>query len=87
MTLAGWSFDGETGDCTNIPQVAPGGAVSGRTCATALPCAEYQGIVWVYPSPGAQPSTDTIVGALFALPPPFELQTQLQCNVCRIPLS
>ncbi|BDA43850.1 Protein TIC 55, chloroplastic [Coccomyxa sp. Obi] len=58
----GWSFDGETGDCTNIPQVAPGGAVSGRTCATALPCAEYQGIVWVYPSPGAQPPTDTIVG-------------------------
>jgi hypothetical protein len=61
---AGWSFDGETGDCTNIPQVAQGGTISGRTCATALPCAEYQGIVWVYPTPGAHPSTDTIVGKL-----------------------
>ncbi|EIE25663.1 ISP domain-containing protein [Coccomyxa subellipsoidea C-169] len=58
----GWSFDGKTGDCTNIPQVSQGGTISGRTCATALPCAEYQGIVWVYPSPGARPSTDTIVG-------------------------
>jgi phenylpropionate dioxygenase-like ring-hydroxylating dioxygenase large terminal subunit len=59
---AGWTFDGESGNCVNIPQVAAGNAVSGRTCATALPCAEHQGIIWVYPSPGATPSTDTIVG-------------------------
>ncbi|CAK0757071.1 hypothetical protein CVIRNUC_002509 [Coccomyxa viridis] len=59
----GWSFNGETGDCTNIPQVSHGGTISGRTCATALPCVERQGILWVYPSPGAQnPSTDTIIG-------------------------
>ena len=62
LLLAGWTFDGESGNCVNIPQVAAGNTVSGRTCATALPCAEYQGIIWVYPSPGATPSTDTIVG-------------------------
>ena len=60
---AGWSFNGETGDCTNIPQVSHGGTISGRTCATALPCVERQGLLWVYPSPGAQdPPTDSIVG-------------------------
>ncbi|CAL5227269.1 g10200 [Coccomyxa viridis] len=59
----GWSFNGETGDCTNIPQVSHGGTISGRTCATALPCVERQGLLWVYPSPGAQdPPTDSIVG-------------------------
>ena len=60
---AGWSFNGETGDCTNIPQVSHGGTIAGRTCATALPCVERQGLLWVYPSPTAQdPSTAGIVG-------------------------
>ena len=43
----------------NIPQVLHGGTISGRTCATALPCVERQGILWVYPSPGA---TDPPIG-------------------------
>jgi phenylpropionate dioxygenase-like ring-hydroxylating dioxygenase large terminal subunit len=64
LLCPGWSFDGETGNCTNIPQVTAGGTVSGRTCGIALPCVEYQGMVWVYPSPGANPSADTIVGEL-----------------------
>ncbi|KAK9814291.1 hypothetical protein WJX72_003521 [[Myrmecia] bisecta] len=58
----GWTFDGSSGQCTNIPQVEHGGVMMGKTCATALPACEHQGIVWVYPSPGATPSTSTIPG-------------------------
>lgn len=60
---AGWTFNGETGDCVNIPQVSHGGTISGRTCATALPCVERQGILWVYPSPDAtDPPVENIAG-------------------------
>jgi len=44
-------------------QVVGGNTVSGRTCATALPCAERQGLLWVCPSPGAALSPDAIAGA------------------------
>ena len=47
----------------NIPQVSHGGTISGRTCATALPCVERQGILWVYPSPDAtDPPVENIAG-------------------------
>ena len=47
----------------NIPQVSHGGTISGRTCATALPCVERQGILWVYPSPDANdPPVENIAG-------------------------
>ena len=65
---AGWTFSGETGDCVNIPQVSHGGTISGRTCATALPCVERQGILWVYPSPGAtDPPVGNIAGENFMI--------------------
>lgn len=49
-------------------QVVGGNTVSGRTCATALPCAERQGLLWVCPTPGAALSPDAIAGAPAASP-------------------
>ena len=45
-------------------QVIGGNTVSGRTCATALPCVERQGLLWVCPTPGATILPDAIAGAL-----------------------
>lgn len=56
----GWSFDGQSGICTNIPQISAGQKLTGRTCATALSACERQGMIWVYPNPGAAPSQDSI---------------------------
>lgn len=58
----GWTFEGQSGTCTWIPQISgsPDLTISGRTCATAFPCVELQGVVWVYAKPGAAPSRDSI---------------------------
>ncbi len=48
-------------------QVIGGNTVSGRTCATALPCVERQGLLWVCPTPGAMISPDAIAGALLCV--------------------
>ena len=48
-------------------QVIGGNTVSGRTCATALPCVERQGLLWVCPKPGATISPDAIAGALLCV--------------------
>ncbi|KAK9838314.1 hypothetical protein WJX81_004064 [Elliptochloris bilobata] len=58
--VEGWTFDGQTGECVNIPQVIGGNAVSGRTSATALPCVERQGMLWICPTPGADVSPAAI---------------------------
>ena len=53
--------------CNIIPaylQVIGSNTISGRTSATALPCVERQGILWVCPSPGASISPDALAGAL-----------------------
>ncbi|KAK9804097.1 hypothetical protein WJX73_007161 [Symbiochloris irregularis] len=57
----GWTFD-EGGSCVSIPQVRDGAGAGGRACATALPCVDQQGIIWVCSTPGASPPMDTIVG-------------------------
>lgn len=46
----GWAFSG-TGECQRIPQQEEGGRaqVSRRACATALPTAIRQGLLFVYP--------------------------------------
>ena len=67
----GWSFDGETGDCTEIPQIVQpakksesisSSGMSSRTCAKAVPAMIHQGMVWIFPG--------GLEGALTAAPPP-----------------
>eukprot|EP00891_Asterochloris_glomerata_P009043 jgi/Astpho2/9043/Aster-x1561 len=55
----GWTF-AETGQCTNIPQVVGGNEALGRTCATAIPVREKQGMLWLWPRPGADPDEGSI---------------------------
>ena len=43
-------------------QISAGQKLTGRTCATALSACERQGMIWVYPNPGAAPSQDSIPG-------------------------
>ncbi|CAN0046028.1 unnamed protein product, partial [Discosporangium mesarthrocarpum] len=48
----GWSFEGSTGVCARIPQAEQGSPPPGsRACATAFPCVERQGIIWVWMEP------------------------------------
>ncbi|KAK3233913.1 hypothetical protein CYMTET_55818 [Cymbomonas tetramitiformis] len=46
----GWAFDGISGACVDVPQAGEPPA-NPRACATALPCMEAQGLVWVLPTP------------------------------------
>ena len=48
-------------------QISAGQKLTGRTCATALPACERQGVIWVYPAPGAAPSQDAIPSQLACL--------------------
>eukprot|EP00884_Botryococcus_braunii_P011470 jgi/Botrbrau1/20323/Bobra.0006s0006.1 len=57
----GWTFQGETGHLVSIPQVSHFEATP-RSCAKAVPCIDYQGLIWIYPSPGAKPSRETVTG-------------------------
>lgn len=59
----GWTFNGTTGDCVDIPQAAStaGGGTSSsyskRTCATAIPACIHQGLVWLWPGPVPEDNT------------------------------
>jgi phenylpropionate dioxygenase-like ring-hydroxylating dioxygenase large terminal subunit len=71
----GWSFDGTSGDCLEIPQlVKPEGGddnsikpsiqkLSQRTSATAVPTMMHEGMVWLFPG-------GNLEQALLAPPPP-----------------
>lgn len=66
----GWSFNGKTGDCVEIPQILrnEGGketsaTIPSRACATAVPAQIHQGMVWLFPGGGLEK-------ALAAPPPP-----------------
>ena len=69
----GWAFDGESGQCTRIPQ-QPTPTISDRATIPALPTIEAQGIVWAWAGPlfeGAAPhppvdgsATPTLVEAI-----------------------
>ena len=50
----GWTFDGATGDCVQIPQSATlnnQGTGGTRACAKAIPMTVHQGMVWLWPGP------------------------------------
>lgn len=62
----GWSFDGESGACTAIPQSTSPEAVSRdkRACGTAMHTALEQGIIWVWGEPikaGEQPPSPELL--------------------------
>jgi phenylpropionate dioxygenase-like ring-hydroxylating dioxygenase large terminal subunit len=64
----GWSFNGTTGSCVEIPQVVqPDGTmpskVPSRSCGTAVPAQIHQEMVWLFPGGGLEK-------ALLATPPP-----------------
>lgn len=64
-------------------QISAGQKLTGRTCATALPACERQGVIWVYPAPGAAPSQDSIPSQLACL---HWQQTALLCMAKFAPL-
>mmetsp|Transcript_2608 Transcript_2608/g.3918 ORF Transcript_2608/g.3918 Transcript_2608/m.3918 type:complete len:623 (-) Transcript_2608:170-2038(-) len=71
----GWSFNGKSGKCVEIPQLvrSKGAAEGGKTksspkipsraCSTAVPAQIHQGMVWLFPGGGLEK-------ALVAPPPP-----------------
>jgi phenylpropionate dioxygenase-like ring-hydroxylating dioxygenase large terminal subunit len=63
----GWSFDGKSGDCLEIPQVVKSDGtmppVPSRSCAKAVPVQIHQNMVWLFPGGGLEE-------ALLAPPPP-----------------
>jgi len=63
----GWSFNGKTGDCVEIPQIVKHGGdlatIPSRACTTAVPAQIHQGLVWLFPGGGLEK-------ALTAPPPP-----------------
>ena len=65
----GWSFNGTTGTCVEIPQLVqsdgtmPAQSLTPRTCGTAIPAQIHQEMVWIFPGGNLQQ-------ALLAPPPP-----------------
>lgn len=64
----GWSFNGTSGDCVEIPQIVRADGTMPRTVpsksrANAVPAQIYQGMVWLFPGGGLEK-------ALQAPPPP-----------------
>mmetsp|Transcript_13194 Transcript_13194/g.37121 ORF Transcript_13194/g.37121 Transcript_13194/m.37121 type:complete len:483 (+) Transcript_13194:402-1850(+) len=69
----GWSFDGSTGECVEIPQLfntkgSPSetirsAKIPSRACGTAVPAQIHQEMVWLFPGGGLEK-------ALLAPPPP-----------------
>ena len=43
-----------------LMQVVSGNQALGRTCATAIPVREKQGMLWLWPRPGAEPDEGSI---------------------------
>lgn len=61
----GWSFSGESGKCTKIPQSPSGKVVNTQACTVATyPVVERQGLLFMYPRPisevGPLPSPEKI---------------------------
>lgn len=71
----GWSFDGKTGECKEIPQLvkADGSStqIPSRACGKAVPAQIHQEMVWIFPGGGLEK-------ALRAPPPPSvqEVETE-----------
>mmetsp|Transcript_11731 Transcript_11731/g.17221 ORF Transcript_11731/g.17221 Transcript_11731/m.17221 type:complete len:250 (-) Transcript_11731:985-1734(-) len=71
----GWSFDGKSGECTEIPQLvkADGSStqIPSRACGKAVPAQIHQEMVWIFPGGGLEK-------ALQASPPPSvqEVETE-----------
>jgi phenylpropionate dioxygenase-like ring-hydroxylating dioxygenase large terminal subunit len=67
----GWSFNGKTGDCIEIPQIIQtkddgkqtSATIPSRACTTAVPAQIHDGMVWLFPGGGLEK-------ALMAPPPP-----------------
>ena len=67
----GWSFNGKTGDCIEIPQIIQNkdegkqtsARIPSRACSTAVPAQIHDGMVWLFPGGGLEK-------ALLAPPPP-----------------
>ena len=50
----GWSFDGKSGECVEIPQLVGineslAGQIPSRSCANAVPAQIHQDMVWIFP--------------------------------------
>jgi len=49
----GWSFDGKSGECVEIPQLVRNdgsmGIVPSRSCAKAVPAQIHEEMVWIFP--------------------------------------
>ena len=89
----GWTFKGDTGACTNIPQLPAEGTAmdtalaSPRSCVTPYHTQVAQCILWVYPVSKMACGDD--IDALPALPlipelehPDCVCQVRVYCNVC-----
>lgn len=64
----GWSFDGTTGECVEIPQIVDNQGqmpptVPSKSCGKAIPAMVHQNMVWLFPGGGWEE-------ALMAPPPP-----------------
>ena len=76
----GWSFDGKSGECVEIPQlVGPDGVsakIPSRSCAKAFPAQIHQGMVWIFPG--------GLEKALISPPPPTvnELEIEDDFKLC-----
>lgn len=65
----GWSFDGKSGECVEIPQIVKSDGsmppvVPSKSCAKAVPVQVHQNMVWLFPGGGG------LEQALLAPPPP-----------------
>lgn len=71
----GWSFDGKSGECEEIPQIVnPDGSsakIPSRSCAKAVPAQIHQEMVWLFPGGGLEK-------ALQALPPPTVAEVETE---------
>ena len=69
----GWSFDGKTGECVEIPQLVEGDddpssiRYPKSSCGTAIPAQVHQEMVWIFP--GSSDET-RLQEALLSPPPP-----------------
>jgi nitrite reductase/ring-hydroxylating ferredoxin subunit len=80
----GWSFDGKTGSCVEIPQVVGAdGSMPGlpsRSRGKAVPAMIHQGMVWLFPGGGLEE-------ALLAPPPPPSRSTATNIGRCPRPCA
>ena len=73
----GWKFDG-SGACSSVPQASSKEneemiCKNAKACAKSYPTREMQGVVWVYPSAGSEPSEEPPICPMIASKDPQEL--------------